>query len=707
VLLAGSSHAAGPLWVLYLAPTIIAAAAGRAPAVAAAGLCVLAYAASIWIPAHALPAASLWPIAFLVAALLTAAALLPSGSPDLRDRRFWPEVAAAARGLGGLNEPHAIATLIVERAGRLTRADRAWLCWYESDGRIRPGPIWGDAAGPAPLPDALDAQTLRLLRQSPLPLSDITGASRSATGEAVALPCGEAGALLGIEWRRRRIRRAAWRSRLQAFAPWAAEALARAAVWETRHRQAVRDTALKQAALEWAAADNPIRTQETALRAVRTGLEAAAAVVDRASGGVLAGDPTLVASLAPEDRIGLSATSHEQAIAAAGAAPAVTMVRGGFALVCSRAADPFRAAGPFNKEELRWLEELSAGLGMALERCAAHALVETRAEQLRAAIEGCPAPMAVWEASGQLLVANATYTGLGLAPVLAGSALAGNDSSSNELAGGASSLQPGEFEVIAGEPERVFLATIVPIMGGSLIVGQYREVTREREALRAKGELIATVGHELRNPLTSIRGYGQMMARQLRIVQSQVTQLDALISDFVDASHRDVGELPLSRDRIDLCDIGRQAAERFRGAHDSTRLRLELGDPAYVDGDAARLGQVLDNLLNNAAKYSPSEATVTLRIGQEDEEARISVRDEGLGIAPEHLAVLFERFYRVPGPAETVKGLGLGLSIVRDLVAAHGGRVWAESDGEGLGSTFQVALPPAPSPEMAEMPASV
>ena len=123
-------------------------------------------------------------------------------------------------------------------------------------------------------------------------------------------------------------------------------------------------------------------------------------------------------------------------------------------------------------------------------------------------------------------------------------------------------------------------------------------------------------------------------------------------------------------------------------------MRLDLADVPPVDGDPARLGQVLDNLLTNAAKYSPADSEIVLAVRPDDGQVLLSVQDYGAGIAPEYLPRLFDRLFRVPdADAEHAEGFGLGLSIVRDLVAAHGGRVWAESAGLGRGSTCRVSLP--------------
>src|SRR5262249_29801425 len=161
------------------------------------------------------------------------------------------------------------------------------------------------------------------------------------------------------------------------------------------------------------------------------------------------------------------------------------------------------------------------------------------------------------------------------------------------------------------------------------------------QALRAKDELIALIGHELRNPLTSIHGYSQLMARQSETVRRQVDQLNRLLDDFIEAARREGSQLPLRRESVDLARLAAAAAERFRGAFAGRRLRLELAAAVPIEGDPARLAQVVDNLLGNAAKYSPPEFEIVLAVGVEGERAVLAVRDRSVGIAPEHLPHLF------------------------------------------------------------------
>ncbi len=677
--------AAVPLWLLYLLPIAIGSTAGRSPGTAAALFSLTGLLVTAWLPIHRLPLQLLWQIGVLATGLTAVSALSPAWMPELREKRFWPEIISAARGLSSVEGPDEVGARIVERARRLTRADRAWIWWSDSDSRLRSGPASGLQPGDSQTPESIDEFTLERLARGSLPIEEAFDISIDGAAEVVSLNYEGGTAILGVGWERRHGRRGAWRPRLHAFTPWAEDALGQSSTWEQRRVRELRGRVLRQAAYEWGTTQNPMRAQEAAIRAVQQALHASAAVLDRASGRALAGDSTVAAQIDPVVTGWLSTAperSSFQAQALDGTSLTLTTVRGGLAIALSRADTSL------DNSELDWLEELAAGLGATLDRCAIYAAIEAEAERLRAAVDAMPAPIALWDAAGRLLLANHAYSSLSLGaspPV----ALPLRDVT--------------ELETSAGEPARTFVTTALPVMGGRYLLAHHREVTREREALRAKDELIAMVGHELKSPLTSIRGYSQMMTRQLRIVQSQVVQLDALISDFVEASQREGGQLSIARERIALADIAREASERFRGAHEGRTLRLNLDQGAVVEGDSTRLGQVVDNLLGNAAKYSPTEHPITLSVERQDGLVVLSVHDEGIGIAPEHLRAVFDRFYRLPASAEHVKGLGLGLSIVRDLVAAHGGRVWAESEGEGKGSTFYVSLPEASTPEAEEL----
>jgi len=282
-----------------------------------------------------------------------------------------------------------------------------------------------------------------------------------------------------------------------------------------------------------------------------------------------------------------------------------------------------------------------------------------------------PAPAAAWDSEGQLLVATAAWQSLGLA----------------------TDAPPNQPELSVGQPARLFVVEFGEQASGTRIV-LLREVTRERQALQAKDELLAIVGHELRTPLSSIKGYGQTMARQLAIVQEQVQRLDQLIEDVLDTASAEGGRLSLRREAIAISELVASACERFCAAHPARAVERAHGAHALIEGDAGRLNQVMDNLLSNAAKCSPPDTPISVRTFNDGEQVRIAIADRGVGIASEHLPRLFDRFYRVPvANAAAPSGFGLGLSIVRDLVEAHGGRVEVASDGPGTGCTFTVVLP--------------
>jgi len=302
------------------------------------------------------------------------------------------------------------------------------------------------------------------------------------------------------------------------------------------------------------------------------------------------------------------------------------------------------------------------------------ATMQSLLERREALLSGIPAPAAAWDRSGQLLFSTVAWRSLGLS----------------------ADTPPTQPELVLGSPPRLFVVEAAQQPSGARVVF-LREVTRERQALQAKDELLALLGHEMRTPLTSIKGYGQLMARQLATVQEQVQRLDALVADVLNSVRKEAAPLPLRREPLAVGDLLRSACDRFAAVHPGRHLEVSLDAPAVIEGDADRLSQVLDNILSNAAKYSPSDTPIGVRafIEPADERrVRIEVTDQGAGIAAEHLPRLFDRFYRVPADTgSTTSGFGLGLSIVRDLVEAHGGHVEVFSAGPGTGSTFTVLLP--------------
>jgi signal transduction histidine kinase len=227
------------------------------------------------------------------------------------------------------------------------------------------------------------------------------------------------------------------------------------------------------------------------------------------------------------------------------------------------------------------------------------------------------------------------------------------------------------------------------------------------EANRLKDEFLATVSHELRTPLTAILGWsnmllagrlgGEMRDRALDIIHRNAQSQNQLISDLLDVSRIISGKLRLDLRTVDLPSVIEAAVEATRPAAEAKGITLTTAlDPhaGPINGDADRLQQVVWNLLTNAIKFTPEEGEIQVKLESVDTRVQITVKDSGAGIAPEFLPHIFERFRQAdPGANRIHGGMGLGLSIVRQLVELHGGAVKAESDGEGKGATFTVSLP--------------
>jgi signal transduction histidine kinase len=243
---------------------------------------------------------------------------------------------------------------------------------------------------------------------------------------------------------------------------------------------------------------------------------------------------------------------------------------------------------------------------------------------------------------------------------------------------------------------------------------------RLAEADRRKDEFLALLAHELRNPLAPIvtavemlRAPGaptETLARYVPVIERQVHQMRRLIDDLLDVSRITRGQIQLRRERMPLAAALACAVESARPLLTGRGHALTLAlpdDPLEVDADPVRLAQVLANLLNNAAKYTPPGGHVNVCAAREGEEIVIEVRDDGLGIAPEMVERIFDLFVQTDAArGDSQGGLGIGLTLVRRLVEMHGGHVEARSAGLGQGSTFTVRLPAARGPTVIATPAT-
>jgi PAS domain S-box-containing protein len=228
-----------------------------------------------------------------------------------------------------------------------------------------------------------------------------------------------------------------------------------------------------------------------------------------------------------------------------------------------------------------------------------------------------------------------------------------------------------------------------------------------REAGRRKDEFLAVLAHELRNPLAPIRNAVHMLrlidprdqrVRQARdMIERQVAHMTRLIDDLLDVSRIARGQVLLKKERCDLTVIVRQTVEDYRALLESGSLELilELPDqPVWITGDSTRLAQSVSNLLHNATKFTPPGGRVTVQVTEVNAQARVSVRDTGIGLDAVMLKRIFAPFAQADqGLARSRGGLGLGLALVRGLVELHGGTVRGESEGIGLGAAFTLNLP--------------
>ena len=239
-----------------------------------------------------------------------------------------------------------------------------------------------------------------------------------------------------------------------------------------------------------------------------------------------------------------------------------------------------------------------------------------------------------------------------------------------------------------------------------------RSEDRLRDADRRKDEFLATLAHELRNPLAPIRSAVAALRsdlvteddkREARvIIDRQVGQMTRLIDDLLDVSRITAGKLPMKKERLQLADVLTLAVSTVRPHVEEARHRLVVSlpdQPIAVEADEARLSQVFANLLHNACKYTEPGGEITLTVSRPAErEVEVAVRDTGIGIPPEFLPHLFQKFSQVaPALDRSQGGLGLGLSLVHGIVSLHDGRVEARSAGAGHGSEFVVRLPVLPN----------
>ncbi|MEM7343652.1 MAG: ATP-binding protein, partial [Chloroflexota bacterium] len=234
-----------------------------------------------------------------------------------------------------------------------------------------------------------------------------------------------------------------------------------------------------------------------------------------------------------------------------------------------------------------------------------------------------------------------------------------------------------------------------------------RDMTRLRDAEELKQTLLSVISHELKTPVSIIKGYAGTLAREdgnwtketladgLAVIEEEADRLNRLITNLLEASRLQAGGLKLKLSFLDIADMAHTAVENLQATTEKHTFIVDFPDDfPHIQGDFQRLREVLTNLIGNAIKYSPDGGQI--QVGGEagdNHTIRLFVKDEGIGIPPADQERIFDRFHRVDNRlARQTPGTGLGLFLVRAVVEAHGGRTWVEST-PGQGSTFWVELP--------------
>jgi signal transduction histidine kinase len=237
------------------------------------------------------------------------------------------------------------------------------------------------------------------------------------------------------------------------------------------------------------------------------------------------------------------------------------------------------------------------------------------------------------------------------------------------------------------------------------------EIGRRSDALRAadqrKDEFLATLAHELRNPLAPIRNslhifrmagiQDPTVERVADMMERQVQHMVRMVDDLLEVSRISRGKIELRRTRVELGRLIRDTLQTSMPLIEAGRHQVQLelcAEPLWVDADALRLTQVLANLINNAAKYTPPRGVIVIALAAADGMAELTVRDNGVGLEPDMLERVFDPFVQVASASHLAQGgLGIGLSLAKGLVELHGGAIGAASEGAGKGSAFTVRLP--------------
>ena len=369
----------------------------------------------------------------------------------------------------------------------------------------------------------------------------------------------------------------------------------------------------------------------------------------------------------------------------------------------------------FTEAELGFLSTLAGQAAVVAENARLFEAAESERRRLAAILSSTADAIIVTDSRNRIVLINpaaeqiygivgSRAVGMPLTEAIA-------DEPLHDLFARALNAEGGLAEEVPSPDGRVLYASVSPISGaeGQIIgrVAVMRDITYLKELDNMKSEFVATVSHDLRSPLTFMRGYttmismvGQVTPKQeefIRKILGGIDQMTALIDDLLDIGKIEAG-IGVDMGPCRLQAIVLVAVDSLRARAEAKGLRLDLNVPDDLPpmiGDEVLLRQAVTNLVDNAIKYTPAPGTVEVGITTQDDYLVIWVKDSGIGIAPADQRRLFEKFYRIKRrDTIAIKGTGLGLAIVKSIVERHHGRVWVESQ-LGKGSTFYIALPQA------------
>lgn len=393
----------------------------------------------------------------------------------------------------------------------------------------------------------------------------------------------------------------------------------------------------------------------------------------------------------------------------------------------------------YDERDLALAEEVGRRAGVALDNARLYREAQRSRDQIAIILQGVADGIIVYAPNSQILYANeaaAQMTGytsvqemlatppLGITRQYTlideqGQPFSEDQLTHHRVLAGEQQAQAiiGYTRIGVAQPERWSLVTSRPVLTENeevqMIVTITHDITERMIAERRKDEFMSMTSHELRTPVTSLKGFTYVLQRRLAKqgdeqglhylarMDAQLDKLTTLISDLLDIARMQTGKLTLRMQPCDLDALIEETIENVQAATTTHELRVEGRTNAWVLGDKERLGQVYINLLTNAIKYSPQATHVVVHLARDEsaQQAIVSVQDFGIGIEPAKHERLFERFYQVTDPEEkTYPGLGIGLYIAREIVTRHVGRIGVESR-KGAGATFSVALPLLPTEE--------